>query len=237
MTELCSLPPRLQAVSEWASPCRLLADVGTDHAHLPAYMILNGLCDAAYACDINEGPLLRARTCVEKYGLSDRIRLCRSDGLRDVPDDFDALVIAGMGGDLIARILSDVPPLVGRKILLQPMTKPEVLRRYLSHHSYHIGRERAVTEGERRYVIFDVSYREDCTPLSEAECHIPQSLHCNADALDYFEKLLNSHQRRLLGLTRAETEDRDAIAFEREITRRLTELWQSYSRRLHDESV
>lgn len=230
-----TLPPRLVAIADLAAPCGVLADIGTDHAHLPVYMIEEGLCRRAYACDVNQGPLARAASAVEKSGLSDRISLVLSDGLHAVPEDYDTVVIAGMGGDLIARILYEHPPASAEKILLQPMTKPEVLRRYLFRHGYSIGREVAVTEGEKRYIILSVS-RTPTPEFTDTDCYFPQNLDCTPDALDYIEKLLSSHRKRLLGLRRAETEDAAAIALEEDLTRRLFDLWQTYSRRLHDET-
>lgn len=235
MAEYVTLPPRLSAVADLVGSCDLLADIGTDHAHLPVAMIQWGRCNRAFACDVNEGPLLRAKSAVEKYGLSHQISLIRSDGLHAVPPQYDALVIAGMGGDLIARILYECPPTCAEKIILQPMTKPEVLRRFLFRHGYSILRERAVTEGEKRYVLLSVS-RTPTPEFTDADCYLPRNLDCTPDALDYVEKLLSSHQKRLLGLRRAETPDAAAIDFEEQLYQRLNALWQTYSRRLHDET-
>jgi len=231
----CVLTPRLLAVAQLAGPCHTLADVGTDHAHLPVYMILQGLCSFAFACDVNEGPLHRAKGAIAQFCLEDRIVPVRSDGLKSVPPEYDALAIAGMGGDLIARILYENPPVHAKKIVLQPMTKPEVLRRFLFRHGYSILRERAVSEGEKKYIVFSVE-PVPSAGFAEEDCFLPQNLDCTPDALEYIEKLLNAHQRRLLGLRRAETEDREAISFEEEISARLTTLWQTYSRRLYDET-
>ncbi len=235
MSELITLPPRLSAVADLVGSSRILADIGTDHAHLPVFMIQSGRCSRAFACDVNEGPLLRAKSAVEKYGLSDFIGLIRSDGLRSVPEEYDALVIAGMGGDLISRILYEHPPICAEKLILQPMTKPEVLRRFLFRHGYSIEKEVAISEGEKRYIIFLV--RPFPTPeFTEADCYLPQNLACTPPALDYIEKLLSSHQKRLLGLRRAENTDLSAICFEEELVQRLNSLWQTYSRRLYDET-
>lgn len=233
--EHCALTPRLLAVAELAAPCNRLADVGTDHAYLPIYMIKKGLCVTAYACDVNEGPLDRARSAVARFGLEDSVFPVKSDGLHSVPADFDALTVAGMGGDLIARILYERPPLCAEKIILQPMTKPEVLRRFLFRHGYSVLRERAVTEGEKHYIVLSVK-AEPCGGYAEEDCYLPRNLDCTPDALDYLEKLLNSHQRRLLGLRRAEVEDREAIAFEETLSEKLKTMWQAYSRRLYDET-
>lgn len=235
MTDSVVLTPRLLAVAELVSPCRVLADIGTDHAHLPIYMVQKGLCRRAFACDVNEGPLQRAVSAVERYGLEGFISPVCSDGLRGVPEEYDAAVIAGMGGDLIARILYEHPPRHAEKLVLQPMTKPEVLRRFLFRHGYSVLRELAVCEGEKRYIVFDVR-PEPTAEFTEVDCYIPRNLVCSPDALSYLEGLLSSHQRRLLGLRRAEIADGESISFEENMVRILNERWQTYSRRLHDET-
>lgn len=235
MSEGYSLPPRLSAIAQMVGTCDALADIGTDHAHLPVSMIRNGRCQRAFACDVNEGPLQRARDTVEKNGLTQTVELILSDGLHQVPPCYDALVIAGMGGDLISRILYECPPVSSARLFLQPMTKPQVLRRFLFRHGYTILRERAVAEGEKSYVIFEVVSLPSPS-FSEEDCYIPVNLDCTPDALQYLEKLLNSHQRRLLGLRRAEVEDKQAVAFEQSVSERLRSLWQTVSRRLYDEA-
>lgn len=230
------LSPRLAAVAELVSPCTVLADVGTDHARLPVFMIQRGLCARAYACDVNDGPLQRAASAIAEAGLADVISTVKSDGLHAVAKDYDALVIAGMGGDLIARILYECPPVEGARLILQPMTKPETLRRYLFHHGYSILRERAVCEGEKSYIILSVA-QSPTEHFCEEDCYLPRNLDCTPDALPYLEKLLSAHQRRLLGLRRAETPDFEAMAWEERLFDRLTEQWQSYSRRLRNETV
>ncbi len=235
MSETLLLPPRLAAVADLAGPCTCVADIGTDHAYLPLFMVREGLCSSAFACDVNQGPLNRAVAAIEKYGLSSAVTPLLSDGLKTVPQTFDSLVIAGMGGDLIAGILYGNPPLCAEKITLQPMTKPEVLRRYLFRHGYSIVKERAVTEGEKRYIILSVQWKP--TPsFTEADCYLPQNLECTPHGLDYLEKLLSSRQKRLLGLRRADSPDAAAMAFEEELISRLTAQWHTYSRRLHRET-
>lgn len=235
MSERCSLPPRLLCVARMASPCRVLADVGTDHAHLPVYMLQQGLSSRAFACDVNDGPLQKADASVAHWALEAQIKTVKSDGLRSVPEEYDALVIAGMGGDLISKILEDHPPLCAEKIVLQPMTKAEVLRNYLFTHGYCIRREEAVSEGDRHYIVLDV-IRGSFGPSDGLDPHLPQNLVPSRDALDYLEKLLSSHQRRLLGLRRADSQDGEVIAFEEELCRRYRDLWTNISRRLHDET-
>ena len=104
------LSPRLQSVAGLVPEGARLADVGTDHAYLPAWLILRGIIPGAIATDLRKGPLERARATAERYGLTDVMdfRLC--NGLAGVsPDETDAVAIAGMGGETIAEILSAAP--------------------------------------------------------------------------------------------------------------------------------
>lgn len=117
-----------------------VADIGTDHAWLPIYLIDRGIAPRAVAADINEGPLNRARINIPK-GMKDKIELRLTDGLRGIegaaPDD---ILICGMGGELIARIIKDAPFTKNEKIrlVLQPMTKAPFLREFLLFEGFSI---------------------------------------------------------------------------------------------------
>ena len=100
------LTPRLRAVANMVPAGARLADVGTDHAYLPACLLQEGVLQRAVVSDLRRGPLDRARATAERYSLTERMdfRLC--DGLSGIdPDEVDAIVIAGMGGETIAAIL------------------------------------------------------------------------------------------------------------------------------------
>ena len=111
-------------------------DIGTDHALLPAYLIRSGRCDRVLATDIKQGPLSAAAQTLKRYQVSDVIARCCSDGLKAVPDKgITDVIIAGMGGETIRDILA-APCAVwlrrGTNLVLQPMTKAEVLRTWLA---------------------------------------------------------------------------------------------------------
>ena len=85
-----------------------LADVGTDHAYLPVYLVSSGKIPCAFAMDINEGPLERARDHIASFGLEDKISTRRSDGLGELaPGEADSVSVCGMGGALTIRILEE----------------------------------------------------------------------------------------------------------------------------------
>lgn len=163
------LTPRLRAIADMVPHGALFADIGTDHAYLPVWLISHGVIDHAIAADLKEGPLERARETAGKYSLADRMdfRLC--DGLTAVREgEATAIAIAGMGGDTIAHILSQAPwtkdPAV--TLFLQPMTSQPDLRQWLSGHGYHIESERIAREGEKLYTIWLVraGYVEELSP-------------------------------------------------------------------------
>ena len=102
------LSRRLQAVADLVTAGYKAADIGTDHAYIPIFLVKNGRIPCAIAADVNEGPLERARMHVKENGLEDRIELRISDGFVSFkPGETESAVIAGMGGRLMMRILSE----------------------------------------------------------------------------------------------------------------------------------
>ena len=213
------LSPRLEAIAQMVGTCRLLADVGTDHAFLPAALLQRGWCGSAFACDVNEGPLLRAKRTVECAGCADRVRLILSDGLTNVPAEYDVLVIAGMGGDLISSILSAFPPDPSVRLFFQPMTKPAVLREFLAQNGYTLLREQGVREGTKAYGIMEARRIPDPCP---GDPELPRNLQPGSGAVAYLDKLLAAHRRRLSGLAAASVPDGIAMERERQLIAQLT---------------
>lgn len=157
---MIQLHPRLAAVAAWVPPASRVADVGTDHGYLPIALMESGRAAAVIACDIGEGPLENARANMETAGVSG-IRLRLGDGLGPVSsEEADCVTIAGMGGDLMARIIDAAPWLrqPGKTLILQPMSAAEELRAYLYTAGFGIKRERAVPDHGRLYVVLDVRY-------------------------------------------------------------------------------
>ena len=138
----------------------VLCDVGTDHGYLPCHMIENGLCKKAYACDIAQGPLDSAIAHIKERCLSDRITAVLSNGLDAVEkNDITDIVIAGMGGELIADILSRCGWLKdGINLVLQPMTKPDILRKWLYENGFSVTKELACVSGRFVYSVMQAVY-------------------------------------------------------------------------------
>lgn len=162
---------RLELIASIMPHGRGFADVGTDHGYLPIYMAQHGYSGKIIASDINEGPLSTAVASARQAGVEDRIcfRLC--DGLDGCgSEELDTVVIAGMGGDTICGILDRADWVMSRDILLilQPMTKAEVLRYWLTNNDFAICGEWLIEENGEIYQILSARFGAR-TPLSDAE--------------------------------------------------------------------
>ncbi len=165
------LSPRLRMVGELVPAGARLADVGTDHAYLPAALILEEKIPRAVAADLRRGPLDRARATVREYGLTESVAFRLCDGLTGIrSDEVDAVAIAGMGGETIAAILEKVPWVREGDVplILQPMSSMPDLRGWLRENGFRIETERLAREGEMLYTALLVRAGE-MGPLSPAE--------------------------------------------------------------------
>lgn len=149
------LDPRLSLVASFVRQGSALADIGTDHAYLPVYLVQTGRCPRAVASDLREGPLQNAKRTVEEHGLSDKIATVLSDGLDALePRCADDVVLAGMGGILIAELLGRAAwlrdPAV--RIIAQPMSHAEDVRRWFFRNGFSLEREACALDGRRCYV-------------------------------------------------------------------------------------
>lgn len=161
------LDRRLAAAASLVRPDQAVCDVGTDHGYLPVYLAEAGHTGPITACDINEAPLAAARRTIGAAALTERIRLIRSDGLKQIPPALaEDVVICGMGGELIGRIVIECPYLrqPERRLILQPMTRASELRRSLSGAGFAIQRELAVIDGHHRYTVMSVSWTGKSLP-------------------------------------------------------------------------
>ena len=165
------LDNRLKMCAEFVSGRGIAVDVGTDHAHLAAELINSGKCRRVIASDINEGPLESARKTVEKHGISNKVELVLSDGLENVDlEGVSDIVIAGMGGETIAGIIEKLDmdcDFESIRWILQPMTKPEYLRKKLYEFELKITSEKVVQDGDKMYVIMCAEYNKECRYLTE----------------------------------------------------------------------
>lgn len=150
---------RLEAVASFVPDGSSLADIGTDHGLIPIYLARTGRITHGIAADLRTGPLERARENIARYCLFDRIEARLSDGLLNLrPGEADTVVIAGIGGDLVIRILEDGRHMWESVItwVLSPQSELDKVRHYLQQHGFCIQEEAMLYEEEKYYTVMKV---------------------------------------------------------------------------------
>lgn len=188
-----TLSPRLNTIEALIPNGVRVADIGTDHGHLPISLIRSGISKRIIACDIREKPLDNARRNIEKTGTVG-IELRLGDGLSPIkPLEVDYIVIAGMGGEVISAILNAAKWVKSDKytLLLQPMTSADELRRYLSENNFKIISETAVFDAGKLYTVIKAAFSGEKEPQNEAFYRIGKLDRNDAVAKKYIEKQIN----------------------------------------------
>ena len=214
------LSDRLRSIADLVTEGSRIADIGTDHAYLPIALCREGRIPSAIASDLREGPLAAARENIRKAGLEDRILLRLSDGLSAYrPGEAETLILAGMGGRLICRILTDGQCLLDtfREILLQPQSEIASVRVLLAEHRLKIVQE-ACTEEDGKYypVILAVPVKEELsTVYSEDEVAFGPCLLAEKDPV--IRKYL-TERRAVVGAILTELQKNEGIAAQRRVS-------------------
>jgi len=169
---------RLLACAGFVAQGDRVADIGCDHGYLSIYLLTEGIAKTCIASDINEQPLLSAVRNAEKYGVREKMEFYLSDGVRNIPRDFDTLVCAGMGGDTMIHILEAAPWLKSDKyrMILQCQSKTPMLRQYLSENGWRIAEETVLRDGRFLYTVMEIWWQPEYPKLTEAETYFPPAL-------------------------------------------------------------
>lgn len=214
--ERLKLSERLRALAELVPAGSVLADIGTDHAWVPAELLLKGRISRAVAMDIGEGPLARAEAHIAELGLTEQVSLRLSDGFAALkPGEADCVLIAGMGGELMQGILTRGLGADGRpgpafragvkRYLFSPHTEWEAFRSYLSAQGFRLTDERMLKEDGKYYLILvcengdgEAAYREAESrgiPVAAARRFGPMLLERRDTVLrDYMNERLRKEQ-------------------------------------------
>lgn len=150
------LSDRLSKIVSMVTKGLRVADVGTDHGYVPIALVRENISSKVIAMDVNKGPLLKAESNVKDAGLSEYIDLRLGDGLEALkPDEADCVVIAGMGGLLMQRILTDGEEVVNnlQEMVLSPQSDIHVIRRFIENHGFMIKEEAMLIEDGKFYTI------------------------------------------------------------------------------------
>ncbi len=156
------LSERLSAVASFIPQNSITADIGTDHAYLPIWLIENNIAASVISTDINEGPVVKAKQNIAGCGLSEKIKVIKNDGLNGIEKYHpDVVVIAGMGGESIRDILKEASFFMHMqkkiRLVLQPMTRAPLLRRFLYDNGFDITGEKIAFD-DRIYEIICAEY-------------------------------------------------------------------------------
>ena len=172
---MITLDSRLSLCASFVRQDSKLADIGTDHAYLPVWLCQNGVCKSAIAADINPEPLSRGQLTIAQAGLEDKVKTRLSDGLKGISaDEADDIVIAGMGGELIAKIILDCEYSrdKDKRFILQPMTKSELLIERLCQNGFEILSQDCCVASNKCYTVLLVQYSGEKRAYSEVYPYI-----------------------------------------------------------------
>ncbi|WP_258360235.1 tRNA (adenine(22)-N(1))-methyltransferase [Moorella sulfitireducens] len=150
------LPARLEAVARMVPPGSLVADIGTDHAYLPLYLVASGRCLRVIAVEAAPGPYRRALAAVAAAGLREQVEVRLGEGLTPLrPGEVDTVTMAGLGALTQQKILEDAPEVRQelKLLILQPQGEAGPLRRYLAAGGWYLCNEDLVYEKGHYYVI------------------------------------------------------------------------------------
>ena len=204
------LDSRLMAIANLVRKDKSFADIGTDHAYLPVYLVEKGIINKAIAADLRVGPLENAKLAVESYGYSDKIELRLSDGLDNFKDnEVEEIAVAGMGGLLIASFIERTSWIKNRDIhmILQPMTHVEELRKALFDNGFIIDNEVVAKDTDKLYIIISAYYSGNATAYTETDLIVGRLPQNNDDlSKKYLSKIFEKHNKKLVALKKANKE-------------------------------
>ncbi len=224
---------RLLCCASMVQPGSRVADIGTDHGYLGIYLLQSGAARHVIACDLRKDPLENARRNAKLFGVDGEMELRLSDGLEKIlPDEVDTVVMAGMGGDLIQKILSQCAwrKREGLQFILQPQSAGNVLRRWLCEDGFEIRREEPVQDGHFLYTVMDIRQGEPA-PLTPGTEYASPALLASGSPLvgNYLARVENALQETVRGLTNAEKQRPERLAYFGQALLEIQEMRKNYA--------
>lgn len=205
---LFELDNRLQVCADMVKVGSKVADIGTDHAYLPIWLCKKGIAISAIAADLREEPLNSAKEHIVRYHAENSVTTRLSDGLKEFKSgECDCIIIAGMGGELISNIILSTQWLKDKNIvlILQPMTKGEVVRGSLSGAGFSLIEEKAVESMGKVYTVMKWIYSGDIKQNDEFFNYMGLLVYDSSyTAKRYIESLLHHLKNRYMGNSSAE---------------------------------
>ena len=199
------LSDRLLACAVFVNKGDRVADIGCDHGYLSIHLLTEGIADFCIASDVAQGPLDSAVRNARKFGVQENIAFYLSDGVRNIPRDFNTLICAGMGGDTMIHILESAPWLQNAqyRLILQCQSKRPELRKWLYAHGFAVSRETLAKDGKFCYPVMEVVYTPGKT-LTGAEYYITPALRESGSPLlpEFYDRVVGGIRTSVEGLAR-----------------------------------
>lgn len=170
---MIKLSNRLLTIANYVTPNNRVADIGSDHALLPVYLLQTGICPFAVAGELNAGPLLAAKKQASDAGLTNKLDVRQGNGLAVLhPGETDTVTIAGMGGSLMRDILesgfADGKLQGVTELVLQPNVGEDVVRDWLLNKGWCLSDESILEEDGKIYEVLRATWREDAQAVNES---------------------------------------------------------------------
>lgn len=198
------LSSRLMTCCALVHPGDRVADVGCDHGYLGIYLLTNGIASSVIASDVNPQPLQSAKVNAVKFGVTEKIQFYLSNGVQNVPRDFDSMVCAGMGADTMISILNAAQWLKDSRyrLILQCQSKRPELRKYLHQEGYRITKETLAKDGKFLYTVMEVVYDPQGNCAEWEYFLSPALLECGSPLLpDFCCRVMKGLEETVRGLT------------------------------------
>lgn len=230
------LSKRLAAVASMVTAGNRTADVGCDHGYVPIWLVENGIVPGAIAADVRPGPLERAAQHIREHRLEERIETRLSDGLMKIaPGEADTLIMSGIGGLLMVRLLSDREETARsfHELILSPQSELDTVRRYLAENGYTIDYEHVLCDEEKYYFIFHVTVKQDPRSWTVQQYHYGRDI-CREDYEVYLACLNRELEQydQILGRLQAGPDSQRAGERIREVTEKRKAL-EEYINEVH----
>ncbi|MFF2482000.1 tRNA (adenine(22)-N(1))-methyltransferase [Paenibacillus sp. NPDC058071] len=177
---MLKLSKRLQTIADCVTPGSRVADIGSDHALLPVYLLQKGTASSAIAGELNEGPYEAARKQASDAGMTSRLNVRRGDGLSVLqPGEADTVTIAGMGGSLMSDILEAgfaAGKLEGvKELVLQPNVGEDLVRGWLLRRDWFLQGETILEEDGKIYEVLHALKMGDAAELERRNAELYSS--------------------------------------------------------------
>jgi len=231
------LKGRLGLIADMVPQCDVVCDIGTDHAYIPIYLVMNNRCKRAVASDIRKGPIKVADKNIEKYNLRNYIDTRVGNGLETVRDgEEDTIIIAGMGGLIISGILEEGFETVKKanSLIIQPMYSIELVRKWLYENGFEIYDERLSKEDRRIYNVLAAKWTGSVQKKEEIYYYIGEKLFENRDELleSYIQNKLRQLNKIIVEMEKMNDKNSDLRLKNESIRDGLSRLLRDYQEEL-----